>query len=221
MVASRPYDIGDRIMIANTGTAGDGCEVAVVSQIGLFGTRIISTAGDEQCVQNFVARKLAIVNLQRSRPPRVVAKIQIPSRTHSDQITQLLESIRAYVSSVPHDWVAVVGSTIAKPDYVNGLIEMSVYIQSAHKLIRDDLITHAKSQLFLFVHVYLQAAGIEFVVPPQDIVATVTERALRRRSVGADANTSVGGSPGDALRATRTASEAQPQVPVQPQSRAS
>jgi hypothetical protein len=182
VLASRPYDIGDRIVITGAGSSGDGCEVFTVSHIGLLSTRVISLSGEEHTIQNFVTRKLSVINLQRSRAPVISIKLQVPARMPGAQITQLIDSVHAYVGSAPHDWTRVESSVISKPDYVTGVIDVLAFVRSAHPPVRDDLVMLAKSRLFMFVHVYMQSAGLEYVTPSQELSATLVPAPPRRRA---------------------------------------
>ncbi|KAG8467715.1 hypothetical protein KFE25_006767 [Diacronema lutheri] len=179
VLGSRPYDIGDRIVAVNSGAGRDGCEAGIVSQIGLLGTRFISLGGEEHCIQNYVLRRMAIVNLQRSKPQVVIFKAQLPTHISGDQVTQLLDSIKTYVAAAPHDWVSVLGSNFPKPDYARGLIELTVALQSVHPIVRDDHLVRAKTQLALYVHVYMQSARLEYLQPAQDVSATIVDRRSR------------------------------------------
>jgi small-conductance mechanosensitive channel len=51
VLAARPYDIGDRIVINDPGTPGLGRDQFTVSDIGLLSTRLVSLTGEEHHVQ--------------------------------------------------------------------------------------------------------------------------------------------------------------------------
>ncbi|KAJ1623996.1 hypothetical protein T492DRAFT_882696 [Pavlovales sp. CCMP2436] len=154
---SRPFDIGDRILICNPGNK-EGFEQYHATTI-----------------QNFVVRKFAVVNLQRSKAQTVSLKLQVPARTGGERILQFLDAVQGHVTSSPQDWVCMQGSNIGRPDYVNGVIDVSVYVLSAHAFVRGDLSDHAKSRLLLFVHVYMQATGLQYCRPTQEVTAILTQ----------------------------------------------
>lgn len=172
MLAARPYDIGDRIIVNDPGTPGAGREPFTVADIGLLSTRVMTLNGQEHILQNFVTRKLSVINVQRSRNPVIPMVIQMPSRTPGNQISELIEVVRAYVAATPTDWVTLASSFISSPDYKNGVIEVNLFPLSAHKLNRDELLDAARTRLYLFVHVYMQSAGMEYVQPRQDVHAS-------------------------------------------------
>jgi len=74
--------------------------------------------------------------------------------------------VRAYVAGQPHDYVRVEAAFIVEPRYQLALLDVQIDVQSAHKRNEDGLICVAKSNLFLFVHAYLQASGVEYTRAP-------------------------------------------------------
>jgi hypothetical protein len=175
VLASRPYDIGDRIVINDPGTNGSTREQFTVLEIGLLSTRVVSGGGEQHSIQNFVTRRLSIINLHRSRNPVFAISVQLPARTPGAQISELIEVVRSYIAQRSSDWLALAGSSIEPPDYRQGVIELNLFCQSAHKKYVDDLIDSAKSSLYLFIHVYMQAAGMEYLQPRQEVRATLLD----------------------------------------------
>lgn len=172
---ARPYDIGDRIIVTNPGQGDAGCEQLAVSDIGLLSTRVISLSGQEHVLQNFITRRLGVINLHRSRAPSVGIHVQLPARTPPNQITELLDTIEMYAAATPQDWVKVQASSLSQPNYQAGVVKISVFLLSAFKPFRDDLVDQARTKLYMFLHAYMLSANIEFVQPKQQVLTTFAD----------------------------------------------
>lgn len=175
VLAARPYDIGDRIVVTDPGKGDANCEQYAVSEIGLLSTRVVSLSGKEHILQNFITRRLGVINLHRSRAPSVNVQVQLPVRTAASQITEVISTVEMYVAATPQDWVKVQSSSLAQPDYQGGIVRVTVSLLSAYKPFRDDLIDQARTKLYMFLHAYMLSAQIEFVQPKQQVLATFTD----------------------------------------------
>lgn len=127
---SRPYDIGDRVVIAQPGGLKSGTSL-VVSEIHLLSTRFVSWDGEQMTMSNYILRRLNIVNYTRSAPFYVSMELQLPTTTTHDKVTELIDCIRAYCSETPQDWASGYG-TITNVDYERGILRMMVFCLSAH-----------------------------------------------------------------------------------------
>jgi hypothetical protein len=70
---------------------------------------------------------------------------------------------------VPHDWTRVEAALINAPSYRDGYLDVQILATSAHARRDEGSLYRAKSDLYLFVHAYLQAAGIEYERPTQPL----------------------------------------------------
>jgi hypothetical protein len=120
-----------------------------------------------------VTRKLSVINLSRSRNPILQIVVQMPARTPGGQVSELIEVVRAYIAQCPSDWVSLCSTSISPPDYKVGVIEVKLFPLSAHLKIHDVQLDQATSRMYLFIHVYMQSAGMEYVQPRQEILATI------------------------------------------------
>mmetsp|Transcript_11718 Transcript_11718/g.27754 ORF Transcript_11718/g.27754 Transcript_11718/m.27754 type:complete len:569 (+) Transcript_11718:1000-2706(+) len=162
----RPYDIGDRIVIADIGRPPTGFEQLIVSEIGLTCTRVICWNGEQHNLMNHIIRKQGVINFHRSGQAIVSHRLELPSSMACNKISELIDAVRAYVAGQPHDYVRVEAAFIVEPRYQLALLDVQIDVQSAHKRNEDGLICVAKSNLFLFVHAYLQASGVEYTRAP-------------------------------------------------------
>mmetsp|Transcript_28815 Transcript_28815/g.84462 ORF Transcript_28815/g.84462 Transcript_28815/m.84462 type:complete len:797 (-) Transcript_28815:100-2490(-) len=182
VLSVRPYDIGDRILICNPGFSGAGAENFTVADIGLLSTRLVSWQGEEHVICNFLTRKLAVINLNRSRTPHVVMEFQVPASTPGAKVSELIDSIRAYVGQAPQDWVTVEFANIGVADMKTGLIKVTIGLLTTHGRLEDGLIDSAKTRIYMFVHVYMQQAGIEYVQPAQTVRAQMSTGAAAMKA---------------------------------------
>jgi small-conductance mechanosensitive channel len=176
VLGARPYDIGDRIIINDPGTAGSNREHFVVMEIGLLSTHMLALTGEQHTIQNFITRRLSVINLHRSKNAVITITVQLPSRTPGNKVSELIEVVRSYVSQAPSDWVSVCSSAISPPDYRAGVIEVNLYLLSVHRRLMDEHIEAARSKLYLFIHVYMLASGMEHVQPRQEVRAVLLEQ---------------------------------------------
>ncbi|KAJ1625661.1 hypothetical protein T492DRAFT_843760 [Pavlovales sp. CCMP2436] len=120
----RPYDIGDRIVIADIGRPPTGFEQLIVSEIGLTCTRVICWNGEQHNLMNHIIRKQGVINFHRSGQAIVSHRLELPSSMACnkiseliDAISELIDAVRAYVAGQPHDYVRVEAAFIVEPRY--------------------------------------------------------------------------------------------------------
>jgi hypothetical protein len=97
--------------------------------------------------QNFVTRKLSVINISRSRNPVLQIVVQMPSRTPGGQVSELIEVVRAYITARPGDWVSLCSTSISPPNYKVGVIEVKLFPLSAHLKIHDVQLDQATSRM--------------------------------------------------------------------------
>jgi len=183
----RPYDIGDRIVITDIGRPPTGYEQLIVSEISLTCTRVICWNGEQHNLMNHIIRKQGVINFHRSGQAIVSHRFELPSGMACCKISELIDAVRAYVAEQPQDYVRVEAAFIVEPRYQLALLNVQIDVLSAHNRNEDGLICIAKSNLFLFVHAYLQAAGVEYTrapYPPIRVAADVHATLGRALSVG-------------------------------------
>lgn len=187
VLAARPYDIGDRIVVNDPGTMGLGREQFTVVDIGLISTRLLSLNGEMHVLQNFITRRLSVINIQRSRNPIVPMVVQMPTRTTGSQVSELIEAVRTYIAATPTDWITLANAFIDSPDYKAGVIVVNLFPLSAYAHARDDLLDQSRSRLYMFVHVYMQSAGMEYVQPRMEVLhAALPPGGMSRRGSAAE-----------------------------------
>ena len=90
--------------------------------------------------------------------------VQVPTATPSAKVTELVDSIKAYVAEKDSEWTAV-DLLFGDIDFEHGHIRLDVWatcIFPAHEVLA---IYSAKSRLLLFIHAYMQSASIEYIQP--------------------------------------------------------
>ncbi|KAJ1635599.1 hypothetical protein T492DRAFT_863039 [Pavlovales sp. CCMP2436] len=136
-------------------------------------TRVICWNGEQHNLMNHIIRKQGVINFHRSGQAIVSHRFELPSGMACCKISELIDAVRAYVAEQPQDYLA--------------LLNVQIDVLSAHNRNEDGLICIAKSNLFLFVHAYLQAAGVEYTrapYPPIRVAADVHATLGRALSVG-------------------------------------
>lgn len=129
-------------------------------------------------IQNFTARNLNIINLHRSNNPTLVMLIQVPAGTPGAKISEMLDALRLFVQHAPDDWISISSCPIKRADYKEGVLDVKIGLKSAKRRIEDGLIEQAKNRLLIFLHAYMQSAGIEFQKVPGRVVLTLSEEGL-------------------------------------------
>lgn len=172
----RPYDIGDRVTIAPPGETSKMYSL-IVKHIDLMRTHFITSFGETLILENHIIRTLAVVNLNRSGPMTLAIRVQVPTCTPSAKITELVDSIKAYVAEKDAEWREA-DLLFTHVDFERGYIELCVWAVStfpAHEVLG---VYSAKSRLLLFVHTYMQSAGIEYVRPLMDVRVSGGSKAI-------------------------------------------
>ena len=159
----RPFDIGDRVTLSTLGKDPTMYSL-VVKQIDMMRTHFITSNGQTLILENHAIRQLSVVNLNRSGPTTLLVPLQVPSATPSAKVTELVDSIRAYVAEKDNEW-SHVDMMFSRIDFEKGYVELQMWVESvfpAHEVLS---IYSARSRLLLFVHAYMQTAEIEYTAP--------------------------------------------------------
>mmetsp|Transcript_164662 Transcript_164662/g.528262 ORF Transcript_164662/g.528262 Transcript_164662/m.528262 type:complete len:749 (-) Transcript_164662:450-2696(-) len=162
----RPFDIGDWIKLSTPGHPAKADEMAVRS-ITLWRTHFVSITGEQHLIQNSVMNGMCITNLNRSSSsPCSPMRIQVPAVTAPAKITELVDSIRQYIADKDTDWVN--GSLlVSSMNYSAGYMALDIW--PTYRCLHQDLgaMSDSKTRLLLFIHSYMQIAGIAYVRPVQ------------------------------------------------------
>lgn len=159
----RPYDIGDRITLSTPGSNSTMYSL-VVKHIDLMRTYFITSNGEALILENHVIRTLSVTNLNRSGPLSLLFHIQVPAATPSAKITELVDSIKAYVAEKDSEWTQV-DLLFGDIDFEHGHIRLDVWVTCSFPAHEVLAIYSAKSRLLLFIHAYMQSSSIEYTQP--------------------------------------------------------
>ncbi|MFQ6058558.1 MAG: mechanosensitive ion channel family protein [Anaerolineae bacterium] len=101
IIADRPYDIGDRILLPRSigGTYGSWGDVI---DIGLRSTRVLSTDGVLLTVPNSMMTNDVVVNFSHSKSPNLRVRVRIGLEPEWDNIKRAVETVREIVATNPH-----------------------------------------------------------------------------------------------------------------------
>jgi len=171
----RPYDIGDRVTLASPG-APSAMFSLVVKHIDLMRTYFITSFGETLILENHVIRTLSVTNLNRSGAITLLFELQVPTATPSAKVTELLDSIKAYVAEKEGEWRSV-DMLLSDLDFEHGVMKLSVWATCAFPAHEVGAVYSAKSRLLLFIHAYMQSASIEYeqpALPVRQVAATAT-----------------------------------------------
>lgn len=146
-----------------------GTESLIVSEINLTSTVVLCWNGEQQTLMNHITRRLVVVNLTRSGPSLITHRFELPASLPGSKVSEIVDAARVYVESQPQDWLGVASATVIETQYSRGYFVLEIYVKSAHKRCDEGPLFAAKSNLLLFVHSYLQAAGIEYARPMQPV----------------------------------------------------
>lgn len=90
--------------------------------------------------------------------------LQVPAVTSASRVTELVDSIRAYICEKDYEWSSV-DLMFSNTDFEQGHLTLDIWPTCkfpAHEFVA---IFSAKSRLLLFIHAYMHSAGIEYVKP--------------------------------------------------------
>ena len=160
----RPYDIGDRILVCDPAKPPSDLGSLVVKDISLFRTTFLTTEAKMVFIDNHALLDKSIMNLTRSPPTCMCMKMKLPHATPAAKITELIDSIRQYIQDTSTDWSSV-DILIASTDLEAGHLAMEIWATSAFPAQQVFSMSKARSALFLFIHAYMQSAGIEYIMP--------------------------------------------------------
>lgn len=167
-----PYTLGDRVAIMNPGSLPEAGSL-VVAEVSMLSTRFISWNGESVLISNYILRKMSVVNLSRSKAPLFSYRITLPAGTAPEQVTAFIDSVRAYASDSP-DWISGSGA-MCGAEYEKGALLVDVTLTSVYLRHEEGKIEDAVSRLWLFVHAYTLAAGLEFVKPVLPVLAVASD----------------------------------------------
>mmetsp|Transcript_7474 Transcript_7474/g.22447 ORF Transcript_7474/g.22447 Transcript_7474/m.22447 type:complete len:735 (-) Transcript_7474:15-2219(-) len=160
----RPFDIGDWIKLSTPGHPAKADEMAVRS-ITLWRTHFVSITGEQHLIQNSVMNGMCITNLNRSAAsPCFPIKIQVPAVTAPAMVTELVDSIRQYITDKDTEWVN--GSLlVSSMNFSAGYIAVDIW--PTYRCLHQEFgaMSDSKTRLLLFIHAYMQMAGISYVPP--------------------------------------------------------
>ncbi|KAL1520950.1 hypothetical protein AB1Y20_022509 [Prymnesium parvum] len=159
----RPFDIGDRVVISQPGSAPVLYSL-IVKQIDVVRTHFLTSNGELLYYENHLLRNMCITNLSRSGQLCLMIRVQVPAATPALKVTELADSIRMYCSEKEADWMAV-DLIFSGTDFSAGHLNLDVWATCRHPAADVGMVYGAKSSLLLFMHAYMQSANIEYIKP--------------------------------------------------------
>lgn len=164
VLIARPFDIGDRILVCDPAKPPSDLGSLVVKDISLFRTTFHTTEAKMGFIENHALLDKSIINLTRSPPTCMCMKMKLPHATPAAKITELIHSIRKYIQDTSTEWASV-DILIASTDLEAGHLVMEIWATSTFPAQEVFSMAKARSALFLFIHAYMQSAGIEYIKP--------------------------------------------------------
>jgi small-conductance mechanosensitive channel len=164
VLIARPFDIGDRIFVCDPAKPPSDLGSLVVKDISLFRTTFHTTEAKMGFIENHALLDKSIINLTRSPPTCMCMKMKLPHATPASKITELIHSIRKYIQDTSTEWASV-DILIASTDLEAGHLVMEIWATSTFPAQEVFSMAKARSALFLFIHAYMQSAGIEYIKP--------------------------------------------------------
>jgi small-conductance mechanosensitive channel len=153
ILARRPYDLGDRIIISNPQTVADSYDTArdswFVEDINLFTTTL--RRGSDSTVatiNNSSIALLKIVNCQRSPNAVVLLELKFNIRMHSEgKIIQFEAAVEEYIQANPRTWDSLkfLILTELSKDWESATYQLS----AVHRLGWQDAVKISKSRAAL------------------------------------------------------------------------
>mmetsp|Transcript_693 Transcript_693/g.1805 ORF Transcript_693/g.1805 Transcript_693/m.1805 type:complete len:837 (-) Transcript_693:169-2679(-) len=166
----RPYDIGDRVVLGQPGAELASTQY-IVTEIWLTYCRLVdAVTGKSHVMMNHILRKLDVVNLNRSASATYVLLVEVPASTSVMRISELIDAVRTYITEASSDWTGA-SAAVDSASYSKGYLTLEFGLNSAHAAHEVGAYWKARSQVMLFIHEYMLAAGIEYTQPPQPLVA--------------------------------------------------
>eukprot|EP00965_Chrysotila_dentata_P073327 2422185-Pleurochrysis_carterae.AAC.4 len=159
----RPFHIGDRVLISKPGFKPQLFSM-IVREIDVVRTHFLTSHGELLYIENYLLRQMSIINLSRSEPTWLLIRVQAPAATPVAKMTEIADSVRLYVAEKNSDWSAV-DLQYSSTDFAAGHLNLDIWAASKHAAAEVGKIYTARSGLILFIHTYMQSAGIEYVQP--------------------------------------------------------
>jgi len=163
VLMARPFDIGDRILISDTGKNPDLYSL-VVKDVGLARTTFLTSNGEMLLIDNHLLLSKSITNLSRSGPITLRVPLKVPQSTATAKVTELVDSIRLYVAERSTDWSSV-DMLFSAIDMEAGHLNLDIWVTCVHPADEVGAVYGARSNLLMFIHSYMLSAGIEYVKP--------------------------------------------------------
>lgn len=168
IVARRPYEIGDRIMIVgseNT-TASDWGLTWFVEDVNLYNTTLrYSSTNEVATITNGSIAASRIINCARSSNALVTLTLKYTLKMTDEEASALEDALNQYVKNLPRNWVGVIGfrSDELDPDFE--YIQYTMRIQhrktwqDANEIVKD------KAKLLKFMYETASKLGIVYSTP--------------------------------------------------------
>jgi len=100
---TRPYDVGDRVALANPGAPSQMMSL-IVQDIYLLRTLFLTSNGESMMLSNSVIKNMQLTNYARSGKITLLVQLTVPIATSSAKVTELLDAISDFVREKPTDW---------------------------------------------------------------------------------------------------------------------
>ena len=110
----RPFDIGDRVTLAQPG-CNPVLYPMLVKEIDGLRTHFITASCELLLVENHALRTMSVVNLSRSPAMCLRVPVQVPASTPASQMTDLVDAVKQYCAEAVVDWLP--GGCEASPPY--------------------------------------------------------------------------------------------------------
>jgi len=136
----------------------------VVKKVEVVRTHFLTANGELLLFDNNMLKNMTVTNLSRSGPTNVMTVVKVPVVTPSEKVTELVDAICMYVGTKSTDWLSV-NMLFPTTDFEAGHMELAIWTTSAHPANELGKVYGARSNMLLFIHAYMQSAGIEYLKP--------------------------------------------------------
>jgi len=159
-----PYDIGDRLLLAQPSQQTWMILPLTVFKIGAVTTQFKSVYGETLTLANAELSRLAIINHSRSPNPFMQINLHLSTATPAKLIKQFVGGIRYYVNTHAEEWVAANIFFVDLKTQNNALV-LDCWFGSTSHYHNWNCLFQSRSKLISFIHCYAQNLGIVFIQP--------------------------------------------------------
>lgn len=169
IIFTAPYDIGDRVIVADIARSPDGLFPMYVTSIGAFTTTFSTSFGETVVIANHILATKQVMNHGRSPDPCLRCTVRLAATTTPNDVDGFLAAVDEFQSVHASDWKSL-DVFVTAFDSDAGALQIDVWASGRYSYQDFIQLYQARTRLYRFVHAYIHAAGIHFAKPLQPVV---------------------------------------------------